>query len=77
MTPQKSISTVNVIELMGESNITIRSWNDNPEGNAEAEKIFRACLKENASVSDEDVEACIEDGHYEEGTYQLFLVHSS
>ncbi|MFA5311707.1 MAG: hypothetical protein WC375_00145 [Methanomassiliicoccales archaeon] len=74
---QQSISTVNVIQLIGETDITVRSFPDTPEGNASAEEAFKGCMKENDDISDEDIPSYIEDGYWSIGTYQIFLVHSS
>ena len=73
----KPMQTVNVIELMGENNISVRAYEDTPEGNKNAEDIFTACIKENADVAEADIPSYIEDGFFEEGDYRLFLVHST
>lgn len=74
---QPSISTVNVVQLCGETDMTIRAFPDTPEGNAKAEEIFKACMMENGDVTEADVPSYIEDGYWSIGTYQIFLVHSS
>ena len=79
------VDTVNVIEYRGESVENVHSFSDavehpriKAEGNAEAEALFKACIKENGeNVTDEEIEACLEDGYFEQGNYQVFLTHSS
>jgi len=71
------VNTVNVVEYNDDTILGITSFSDDEEGNKEAEDIFKRCAKENGAT-DEDLEAFIlEDGLYETGGYQLFLVHSS
>ena len=73
----KAISTVNVIEYIEDSVQSVRSYEDNESGNVEAENIFKIIVKENDSeITNEELEVIIEDGYYEQGNYQLFLVHS-
>lgn len=56
---------------------SVRSFSDNEEGNKEAEEFFIAVIKENkADISEEDLEICIDEGYYENGNYELALVHS-
>jgi len=69
------VSTVNVIE-QAETIFAVRSFSDDTEGNQEAEEVFKACMLENGG-SEDDVEAAIEDGYFEKGTYTLSLAHSS
>jgi hypothetical protein len=72
------IDTVNVLEKMGEANLTLHSWTEGKDGNKEAEECFTNCLKENdPDITDVDIEACLDNGYYEANEYQLFLVHSS
>ena len=70
------LKTVNVIE-QGESINAIRSFTDDAEGNAEAEAIFRSIAKENASVTDEEIDAALDDGWFQDGTYTCTIIHSS
>ena len=72
------IQTVNIIEYAGDDLIGIHSFSETPEGNQDAEAWFKDVVKENgSSVSDDEMEAFLEDGYYEQGDYQLFLTHSS
>jgi len=69
------INTVNVIEMVDDDLLGITSFTDDEDGNKEAEARFHQCAIEHG-CSDEDVESFIEDGYFEQGTYQLFLTHS-
>lgn len=75
------INTVNVIEYANDNLVGIQSFLDTPEGNKEAEQAFTSILKEDSSMcfvlTDEEIEACIEDGYFEQGDYQLFISHSN
>lgn len=79
------VNTVNVIEYVNDAVLSVRSFMDaddneriRTEGNAEAEALFKECVKENGdNVTDEEMEACLEDGYFEQGDYQVFLTHSS
>lgn len=75
------MNTVNVLEMTDETNIlSLRSWEDNQDGNKEAEDIFVECMLENEDIlpaGTATVQACIESGLYEVGDYKLFLIHST
>jgi len=70
------ISTVNVIEYADNTVQQILSFDDTVEGNIEAEKMFASFARIN-SCPDNDIINCITDGIYEDGSYQLFIVHSN
>lgn len=71
------INAVSVIETSDEDFVSIRTFEDTPEGNKEAEAVFTACLKENdSSVTEDDIEDAIADGMYLFDGYELYLVHS-
>jgi hypothetical protein len=70
------VDTVNVIEYADDSILGVTSFTDNEEGNKEAEAIFRQVAKENG-MEDVDAESFVEDGYFEQGTYQVFITHSS
>ena len=71
-------NTVNIVEYATDSIIGLRSFSDDPEGNKEAEETFRSVIKEHDSeVTDEELDAFVEEGYHEQGDYQLFLTHSS
>jgi hypothetical protein len=70
------MQTVNVIEYKGAGNIELRSFEDTPDGNAQAEESFSAVLRE-AGVKKRDIKSYIEDGYWGSGEYELYLVHST
>lgn len=75
------INTVNVLEITGGNFQSLRAFPETPEGNKEAEEVFRKCVKENwdncrGELTDETLDSITEDGHFEECTYELLLVHS-
>lgn len=70
--------TVNVIEVVDNSVVALHAFSDNEEGNKEAEAIFVTIVKENGDdVSEAEMEVFLEDGYFEQGSYQTFLVHSN
>jgi hypothetical protein len=69
------ISTVNVIEYVDNTVQQIISFEDTVEGNIEAEKMFVSFASIN-SCPKKDIINCINDGIYEDGSYQVFIVHS-
>ena len=72
------IKTVNVIEYVDDSIIGLTSFNDDQEGNQEAEAHYKIIVKEHdPEVTDEEMEVFLEDGYYESGEYQAFISHSS
>ena len=75
------IGTVNVIEIPDKYTMAIHqlaSYNDDEDGNADAEKFFRKLVAENSeTISDEDLEIALEDGYWEEGSYYVCIVHST
>jgi hypothetical protein len=71
--------TVNVIEKTGEAQVTIHSFHEDRlgAGNMRAEECFFDKAQEHdPKLTDEDVNICLDNGYYEQGDYQLFLVHS-
>ena len=70
------VDTVNVIEYAEDDLVGIVSFDETPEGNKEAEAHFKAILEEN-EVPAEDIDSFIEDGYWEQGSYQIFISHSS
>lgn len=69
------LATVNVIEYFNGTVNTVTAFTDDPAGNAEAELLFEKCAKENG-MEKADTDACLEDGLFEQGDYQVFLTHS-
>jgi hypothetical protein len=70
------VATVNVIEVVDDSVIGVKSYKDNEKGNKQAEKRFIAVAKENG-CTDEEMDACLEDGYYSNGNYYVSITHSS
>ena len=73
----KPRNTVNVIEERDGVVERLWSWEDDEEGSKEAERVFSGILNENPGMSEDDIDACLEDGSFEEGNYRLLLVHST
>lgn len=69
-------STVNVIEYFNGTIQEVNAFNDDPTGNAEAELLFERKANENGMLK-ADLDDCLAEGIFEEGDYQVFLVHSS
>jgi hypothetical protein len=80
----RMLNTVNVLEVIDRKPNALFTWEENAEGNRRAESHFRSLvLIYNANTPQnipdaEEMEACIEDGVYENlnNEYQLFIVHS-
>ncbi len=72
------ISTVNVIEYVDGTIQSVRSFADIKQGNKEAEDVFAACVRENAgqAFTDEELGEFMDDGRFEEGTYEIYITHS-
>lgn len=76
------LNTVNVIEISDTLTMAVqqlRAFNDNHDGNAEAEKLFVTLIQEQneGDVDDETIDDALENGYYEQGTYYVCLVHST
>ena len=72
------IDTVNVIEYTDDTINGITSYDNTPEGNEEARAHFLAILGElGDNLTDEEVQEYLDDGYWEQGDYQTFLVHSN
>lgn len=69
------IQTVNVVELVDNSIISLISFPDNIEGNKLAEETFTKFCQDNG-IQNDDIRDCIENGVAEINNYQVFLVHS-
>jgi len=70
------IPTVNVIEYVDDSIISLHSFSDDLEGNKEAATLFIRIIQENGA--DEcGVDLGIGEGYFEQGDYQAFITHSS
>ena len=81
---RKTLKTVNVIEMSEGSILGLVSFPDNSAGNKAAEKRFRQVAHENKPVPEphevykalRELDNAVEDGHIEQGAWELFLVHS-
>lgn len=71
------INTVNVVEFSDDNIIGLTSLPDTPEGNEEANKRFKSIANENETFEEEELEAALDDGVIEEGTWKLVLFHST
>ena len=72
------IQTVNVIEYADDAIQGIRSFEDTPDGNKEAENVFHDIVKENdPDATEAEINFFIEDGFHEQGDWQLFITHSN
>ncbi len=69
------LQSVNVIEYSSGAITSLRSFTEDKEGNKAAEALFQKLAKDNG-MDDSDLDACLEDGLFEEGDYQIFIVHS-
>ena len=70
------IDAVVVIEMSEGVVQGASAYTDDPEGNAQAEKRFRAIVKENyPETSDHDLEVMVEDRICEKNTWQAMIVH--
>lgn len=72
------ISAVSVIEIINGTPESINTFPDTPDGNKLAEKHFETCIKENNdTISDEDIDVCIEDGIFTDVYgYEIYIMHS-
>ncbi len=75
------MNTVNVIEISDTGTMSINqlvAFPDTPNGNAQAEELFKALVHENASdPSQHDTNMLCEDGYFSEGTYYCAIIHST
>ena len=74
---KEKVATVNVLEIIENLPHQILSFNDSVKGNKEAEKVFKKLANENGAKDKYDMDVLIEDGLFEEGTYGVYLIHSS
>lgn len=70
------VSTVNVIETVDGVPNQLFAFTDNKAGNKSAESLFARVAMENG-MPKTDAEAAIEDGYHENGTYTVYLIHST
>jgi hypothetical protein len=71
------VDTVNVVQASDTGPTSVVSFSESPKGNKEAEALFTRIVKENEpDFSDEDVDACLDNGYYEDGSYSVYICHS-
>jgi hypothetical protein len=72
----KPLNTINVVEYSSDSVQQVVSFPDTTEGNIAAETMFKSIATENG-MDENDSDDCLADGLYEQGMYQVFIVHST
>lgn len=74
-------NTVNVIIISDTTNMVVqslKSFEDNAEGNAEAEKLFtKIILNKDNSTTDDDMDNYLSDGFYQIDLFYVCIVHST
>ena len=74
---EDGMNTVNVIEIIDGNIKGLNAFADNKIGNKKAEKLFAKKFVENGGYKNVVPRCQIEDGYYELGGYELFLIHST
>jgi hypothetical protein len=69
------METINVVEMVDEDIISIKSFAQNADGKIDAKKMFKALAIEKGAEEDETRDF-FDEGYYESGSYQLFLKES-
>ena len=69
------INAVNVIEYIDDAVSGVTTFSQDDEGKKEAVDHFSACAKENGA-DEKDILTFLEDGWYEQGTYQVFITYT-
>lgn len=73
------IQTVNVIQINALQVIQkLFSYNDDVQGNQDAEQKFRDLIKNNdGNIDDEDIEMALEDGYFDLDDSTIIITHST
>lgn len=72
------LQTINVIEITEDGLLSVRSFSEDDDGVAEAEKFFKDILKEQEpEFTEEDIESYLKDGLYERNGYELYIANGS
>lgn len=71
-----TLPTVNVVEYTAGTILSLVAFSPDSKGNKDAEEYFMTVAKENG-MSEDDMFDCLADGLYEQGDYQIFIVHST
>jgi len=78
MSDNWNLFTVNVIEMSYDDILQLVAFPETPEGNENAEKLFRAMVLENYSdISTDDLDSYVEDGMFHKDSFSVLLVHST
>ncbi len=73
-----NLNVITVIEYCDCNIQSLTAFPDTESGNMEAEKVFRDKAIENGmGESLEEASDCLDEGLYENGFYQIFLVHNT
>ena len=71
-------ATVNVIEMENDSIARLVAFDASDEGRQEAKDRFASLVKSHdEEASESDIQEFIEEGYYETGLHQVFLVESA
>lgn len=72
------VNTINVIEYAEDVILGVHSFSNDDEGRKEAGECFESIIRENGDeITKEEIEDFIEEGMYEQGEFQVFLINSS
>jgi hypothetical protein len=71
------VQTVNIVQMDKDYLLGVRSFEDNPSGNEQAEAVFSECAQKKGCLAEEVSGMIADGGYYETKEYQLFLTHSS
>jgi hypothetical protein len=73
------LHTVNVIQINALQVIQkLFSYNDDVQGNQDAEQKFRDLIKNNdGNIDDEEIEMALEDGYYDLDDSTIIITHST
>jgi hypothetical protein len=72
----RTLRTVNCVEIITGTIDNVIAFRDTPAGNKKAEKLFSEMAAENGARQ-EDLESYLDDGRYQDGGYEVCLVHSN
>jgi hypothetical protein len=70
------MNTINVIEMVDSGINRLTAFADTKRGNSQAERLFTKIIVENGCKKNDSNSYC-DDGYFECGNYQVFLVHST
>lgn len=71
------LNTVNVLDLENDEVLELSAFEASDEGREAARDLFKAKVKSRDEAMDEgEIQIFLDDGYYETGAYQLFLIES-